>query len=448
MRKSVRSRGFTLLELLVGAAVGAVVLLGISLTFISQAQQYQSHASRRGVQANSRQALAFLGRHLRVAGYGVNPDRAIIAYDSYNAANDAQDVGFPDAFAVHWRDGLFRRRAANVTSTLISLQASAPLTQPLRKGQILLVLCERDPGFPDITVDENPPHVFVTVGAFVPTGATEIPLDPTPKTAAANSPIQAPGRLFHEQSDPGFTHACFGRQPPHVLLIHRAAFFVTTYDDDGNPATPERTPYLMMHQGLDMPSALDVQGDGVIDINDAVPVAEGIEQLQVAYVLDTNNKDTDKTPIILGVNELMPPDHYGEKWEERDLTNLPHGWFFNVGQYAAFNPQDMPYKRLLDHPANIRQVRMTVVARSSVPDPQITGDNLLVRPDGTPYPDGPALANTVIPWRHLENLTLTPVDPQFTPSGGHYYRAILRESITPKNLLLNRQFGPINPGGG
>src|SRR3954467_12688610 len=109
-----KSRGFTLLELLVGAAVGAVVLAGISLTFISQAQQYQSHASRRGVQANGRQALAFMGRHLRMAGYGVNPDRAIIPYDSFNALNDAQEPGYPDAFVVHWRDGLFRRRAQSV----------------------------------------------------------------------------------------------------------------------------------------------------------------------------------------------------------------------------------------------------------------------------------------------------------------------------------------------
>src|SRR6185312_12954947 len=122
MRKSIRSRGFTLLELLVGAAVGAVVLLGISLTFISQAQQYQAHASRRGVQANARQALAFMGRHLRIAGYGVNADRAIIPYDSFNATNGpngAQDIGYPDAFVVHWRDALFRRSAQAVAPGLI-----------------------------------------------------------------------------------------------------------------------------------------------------------------------------------------------------------------------------------------------------------------------------------------------------------------------------------------
>jgi type IV pilus assembly protein PilW len=431
----------------VGTAVGAVVLLGISLTFISQAQQYQAHASRRGLQANARQAMAFLGRHLRIAGYGVDPDRAILAYDSFNALSDSQEPGYPDALVVHWRDALFRRRAASVSSTNISLQPSDPLRQPLRRGQILLVMCERDPNVPDLTVDENPPHVFVTVGQYVPAGATEIPLDPTDKTSAPNSPLLGPGRLFHEQTDPGFAHPCFSRQPPHVLLIHRAAFYVAMYDDDGNPSTPERTPYLMMHQGLDMPSATNALGDGVIDSNDAVPVANGIEQLQVAYILDTNNKDTDKTPIILGVNELMTPEHYGEKWEERDLANLPHGWFFNVG-LDAVDPQEMPYKRLMDHPANIRQVRLSIVSRSALPDPQVPGDSLLTRPDGSSYPDGAPLANGVVPWRHLENLTLGPVAPDFAPAGGHYYRAILREAITPKNLLLNRQFAPVNPGGG
>ncbi len=101
----------------------------------------------------------------------------------------------------------------------------------------------------------------------------------------------------------------------------------------------------------------------------------------------------------------------------------------------------------MDHPANIRQVRLTLISRSSLPDPQIVGDDLLRRPDGSPYPDGQPLANGTIPWRHLENLPLPPA-ADFTPAGGHFYRVILRESITPKNLLLNRQFAPVTPGGG
>jgi type IV pilus assembly protein PilW len=442
MSTSFRSRGFTLVELLVGAAAGAVVLAGISMTFISQARQYQVHESRRGVQANARQALAFMGRHLRAAGYGVNPDRAILSWDSYDAATNQQAPGFPDAFAVHFRDGLFRRRAQSVASNQITLRAAEPLTEELRRGQILLVICERDPGFLDVSVDENPPHVFVTVGAYVAPGSTDIPLDQNPVLATEDRPTQRPGRLFHEQDTPGFSHPCFARQAPHVLKVHRAAFYVAMFT---HPTTGERRPYLMMHQGLDMPSASNPEGDGVIDENDAVPVAEGIEQLQVAYILDTNIRDPDQTPLILGVNGPMGLDHFGETWEQIDPT-LPSGWFFNVG-LGAVDPLVMAERRLRDHPANIRQVRMTVVARSSVRDPQFAGDDLLLRPNGTPYPNGAPLANGTIPWRHLENLELPP-SADFTPVGGGFYRMLLRESITPKNLLLNRQFAPITPGGG
>jgi type IV pilus assembly protein PilW len=102
---------------------------------------------------------------------------------------------------------------------------------------------------------------------------------------------------------------------------------------------------------------------------------------------------------------------------------------------------------MADHPANIRQVRLTVVARSTVSDQQITGDNLLTAAEGAPLPDG------TLPWRQLENLG-TPGTSDFSPVGGGFYRAILREAITPKNLLMNAQFPPVtfvnpgSPGGG
>ena len=154
-----------------------------------------------------------MGRHLRAAGYGVGPDRAILSWDSYDAATNQQAPGFPDAFAVHFRDELFRRRAQSVAPNLITLRASEPLRpgQELRRGQILLVICERDPSFPDPSVDENPPHVFVTVGEYVGPGSTEIPLDQTPVAASDDRPTQRPGLLFHEQDTPGFSHPCFSR---------------------------------------------------------------------------------------------------------------------------------------------------------------------------------------------------------------------------------------------
>jgi type IV pilus assembly protein PilW len=426
MRPILRSRGFTLVELLIGAAVGSILLLSINVTFISQAQQYQSHASRRAIQAGARQALSFMERKLRLAGYGVHPDRAVLAYDSYDVVSDSAVPGYPDAVVVHSRAPLFRRPVQSASSTQITLPATAPLAEPMRRGQILLLLCP-------LAAD----YAFVTVGAYLPTGTVNIPVDQTAPAAAPNSPTSGPGRLFreHESLDrPCFDHAT-------VVKIDRSAFYVAMFDDDGDPSTEGRTPFLMMHQGLDMPSALSIEGDGVIDASDAVPVAEGIEQLQAAYILNSNTPTGQ--PLIRGVNEspMMAATHYGEQWEAIDPVNLPALWFFD----PEISLGDA--RRMADHPANIRQVRLTVVARSTLPDPRTAGDDLLTGAAGAPLPDG------TLPWRQLENLG-APGSPDFTPRGGGFYRVILRESITPKNLLMNSQFPPVSfvnpgsPGGG
>jgi type IV pilus assembly protein PilW len=466
MRKPLHSRGFTLLELLVGAAVGMLVLVGISLTFISQARQYQAHTNRRALQANARQAMSFMERRVRNAGYGVDPDRAILPYDSFNAAANATEPGYPDAFVVHWRDPLFRREALDATAAEIVL--SGPINRPLRMGQILLVLCSPvsvAASVNDLIVNATTPHAFVTVGAFVNATADRIPLDQTAPGAAPNSPMAMAGRLFHEQGT-GFTNNCF-RNPnpaerPVVVMVNRAAFYIAMFDDGQGSLTP----YLMMHNGMDMPTDTQPNGDGVINALDAVPVAAGIEQLQVAYILDTNAEDTptsstpgDNLPIIRGVEDDMPPaTYYGENWEAIPINHpttgnlLPRGWVFNpIINYPVplfRDARTIARARLLDHPANIRQVRLTLVSRSPVADPQLIGDDLMRRPDGTAYLDGPALGGTAgRAWRHLENLGPNPA-AAFRPSGGGFYRFILRQSVAPKNLLMSRQFVPVTPGGG
>jgi type IV pilus assembly protein PilW len=461
MRKSIHSRGFTLLELLVGAAVGALVLVGISLTFVSQAKQYQAHASRRGLQANARQALSFMERRLRDAGYGVNADRAIIPYDSFNAAANASQAGYPDAFIVHWRDTRFRMEATSATSAQIRL--SAPLPVELRKGTILLVICSpvTTPSGNEINdriVNAKPPHAFVTVGAYVAATQDTIPLDQADPATAPNSPLAMPGRLFHEQGTE-LTNPCFtGATRPSVVMINRAAFYVATFDE----GTGTRTPYLMMHTGQDLPSAGNAIGDGVIDQADAVPVAAGIEQLQVSYILDTNAEDRpgnappgDFTPIVRGVEDDMDAAHYGEAWEAintPDYGRLPRNWFLNpftTWPNTLYDPitNELQLRQLTDHPANIRQVRLTLISRSTVSDNDIPGDNYVSRTNGTAFPDGPALpGGNGRSWRHLENLGVAA--PGYNPMEGGFYRFILRQSVTPKNMTVSRQFVPVNPLGG
>ncbi|ADO69054.1 PilW family protein [Stigmatella aurantiaca] len=416
-------RGFTLIELLVGGAVGSVVLLGISLTFISQARQYQTHASRRAIQSNARQAMSFMSRHIRSAGYGVDPDRTVLAYDSFNASdpNSPSQPGFPDAVVVHSRDLLFRRDVDSASSNRLVVTAPIPL---LQRGQILLVLC-RNNG--NITTTQH--HAFVTVSQKVE-NSTEILLDTTDPTAAPNAPTAMPGRLFHEQALLD-GNGCYDKA--QIVKINRAAFYVAAFDEPGSPNV--RTPYLMMHQGLDLDE------DGTIGPSDAVPVAEGIEQLQVAYILNSLGTTI---PRVLGVNESTTADHYGEQWQ----TMIPPqmvGPDRRIPQWYTLVLNDLEKPaREEDSPVNIRQLRITVVSRSSNPDPQHQGDNLMLAHEGEAI-------GTTVPWRQLENLSVTGVAANagdFTPQGGGFYRVILRESITPKNIQLNSQFIATTQDGG
>jgi type IV pilus assembly protein PilW len=410
MHPSRHRRGFTLVELLVGTAVGMLVLTGISLVFVSQAHQYQAHASRRAVQASVRQALGFVERHVRNAGYGVDPDRALLAYDSYDATSNGRGDGFPDGLTVHARALGFRRGVEAVSTS--TLRFTQPLTQPLHKGQILLVLC---PGA--LT------YAYVTLSATAPAGSTQVQLDTTPATE--DSPVSAPGQLFREQDR--LANRCFhDGEPPVAVKVDRASFYVAAFDDDGDPATPTTTPYLMLHRGL------DIDGDGNITAADATPVAVGVEQLQVAYILNTLD---DSEPLLAGVDDTVP---WGETWH----LGLPE-----TSRPQLKDAYRSP-RRLTRHPANIRQVRLTLVARSSQPDRERQGDDALN--PSAPWARGPTLPSGASAWRQLENLGQgnTPLAPPFDPRGGGYSRAVLRSSVAPKNLLMRSQFIPINPGGG
>lgn len=406
---SIRSQpaGFTLVELLVGTAIGAVVLTGIAAVFVSQAWQYQAHANRRAVQSSVRQALGFVERHVRNAGYGVDPDRALLAYDSYDAASNAHGEGFPDALTVHSRDPYFRRLATTVGTDF--LQFDLALQRPLLKGEILLVLC---PGAIR--------YAYVTVGETAPVKATSVKLDTAPVTV--DSPAGPPGALFHEQAQ--LDDACFhDSEPPVVVKVERASFYVASFDDDGDPATPGATPYLMLHRGV------DINGDGAIDAADASPLAVGLEQFQVAYILNTLGNTP---PPLVGVDDSVP---WGESWH----TGTPES-----DRPRLEDPYASP-RRLVSHPANIRQVRLTFVARSARPDTQRPGDDVLT--PGAAGSDGPALPSGTTSWRQLENLGPTPARA-FDPRGGGFTRAVMREAIAPKNLLMRSQFIPVHLGGG
>ena len=64
-----QSKGFTLIELMIGLALGSIILGAVLYTFLSNSQTYRLNEAQSRVQENGRFALDFLTREIRHAGF-------------------------------------------------------------------------------------------------------------------------------------------------------------------------------------------------------------------------------------------------------------------------------------------------------------------------------------------------------------------------------------------
>jgi type IV pilus assembly protein PilW len=71
-------KGFTIVEILVALAIGAIVMAAAYSMYISQQKSYQINEEVVALQQNLRAAMYFLERDLRMAGY--NPTRSTSVY--------------------------------------------------------------------------------------------------------------------------------------------------------------------------------------------------------------------------------------------------------------------------------------------------------------------------------------------------------------------------------
>lgn len=394
-----RPEGFTLVELLVTLVIASIVLTAILGVFYAQVKRYAAEQYQRTAQSGAREGVAYLERTIRAAGYGVEPSRALLAYDGFNADSPTQiapDPTYPDAIVLHQRDLRFQRALASggVSATQLRFDAALGVVYP---GQIFLVLCQG-----------ALQSAYVTVAAQ--TAADTVSLQPA-SAVTRDSPVGWPGPQFHQEAT--LAAGCF--QGPGVvgLKVQRAAFFVRGYPDDPGGAGPV-TPYLMLHQGLDL------DGSGTVDVNDAVPIAARVEQLQVAYMMDAV-PPTCPTPAIHGVTDSPP---WGLAWR--------------TGTGPTLDTSYADPSRCSDDVANVRQVRVSVVARGGrvggAGDDALTGDGST----GT-------LGSGTVAWKPLENLA-TPVAP-FVPSGGGFRRTVIRLAVSTPNLAMRSQFLPLLHGG-
>jgi type IV pilus assembly protein PilW len=294
-----RQRGFTLIELMVGSAVTFLTVLAVSAAFLGYTQSFYTQAGIRGGQASLRQTHQMVVRNLRMAGYGIDPPNAF----GFPAGwRDDATRNRSDRLVFRMRDPAFNTFASNLASTSITL--STKLTEPLRRGQIIQVVCMGGIAW-----------TYAQLSADAPKDALTLSLEP------ADSKFP---RLNN------FSESCFGLAGGNTVSVFKVDvfdYFIQPIDDDGSPATPER-PYLFRKHGL-----------GEMDANAyGEPVAEDIEALRVTFLR------ADGTEFI--PDPTAPAPDYRTPVDDALRSN--------------------------NNPANIRAVRVGLVARSTTRDLGIT----------------------------------------------------------------------------
>jgi len=364
------ARGVTLIELMVAAAVGAIILAAVFQ--VVQGQQtafYQGHLQR-AAQASARAALSFVEQRVALAGYGMDASLAF-DFDRYPAVPcPAEAAGCPrdsvngnDELVFYSRDPRFwvpddygldphgnAWRILNLAPAANTVTIAGRAGDRFLPGRILQAVCKGGGRYAYFTVASLAER---KVGAG--DGALTVALQPS----VANDP-------FRRQE--GATDGCFSGGQARLFLIDRFRFHVRPV-----PSASGYQPYLVLDTGL-RTGGDDGEGDEIV-------VAEGVEVFQVGYVM-TNAAlpprgttpgtavaftpgDTGATAgdgittlqfpgaVAAGMTEYQPTSWYG-----RALGPPPHA------------------SRLTDHQANIRGVRIAIVARGPEPDPRAATTNV------------------------------------------------------------------------
>ncbi len=391
------SRAFSLVELMVALAVSSTVIIGAVSLLVGQQRAYRAGASDRGLQETARVALEEIGGSLRMAGFGVDPPLAFDfgAADNITmrqapriAGQTVKNSGFKcanpvacrdridraDEIVFYSRDPAFGHLITAVGGTT-SITISGPLRVPLYAGQVLLAMCTTG----------NMLWAYVTVGAYVPASP-----NPAVVTLAGGA-----GLSFPLQND-ALSDGCFGSGIAPVVKIDRYRYYVDTFDGAGNslPAeTPGSRPFLMLDQGL-----TDESGNAILQA-----IAPDVEDLQFEYMFPAGAVprvgSTPNAVIAAGAAgiDLAP------------ATGAP-GYGTSVVDPSRAN----------QHPANIRAVRVSLVARSADTDPAVRDQTVPVASNRPGLPGLPnyrrMLFETTIAVQNMD--ARAPYFPTYTSNGG------------------------------
>jgi type IV pilus assembly protein PilW len=413
------SRGFTLVEVLIGAAVALMVIGIVMATFLSQQRALQALDLSREAGNAARDAMLSMQGTIVRAGYGIDPKFAFdfrnYSCPGWTAAapcrdkiNGADEIVFVSRDANYFWNGQLTDTVQGCTggncsghawqvlgfdATHVTLNANAG--DRFLKGQVLQFVCANG---------RNPTMGRVSTTAVAnAAGALQLTLDASLGTLPA--PSTDPVDAYRANIGAGH-NACFdggGVAPTANAAAGVSAFLVNRYRY--HIATINGEPWLMLDRGLDFNqngTTAEVVTGGTPDIADEIPIAHGVEGMQISYLLRP-------------ATGFAAPDNGGD-WiigntpgtiEEPDPTITPA---------PTQSLADTDPSRFTMHPANIRGVRIRLTVRSLRQD--------ITQP--TPWAGDPAVAAGSTSIENRNNFTAVVL--------GRYRRFFSSVTVTTLNM--------------
>jgi type IV pilus assembly protein PilW len=375
-------RGVTLIELLIALAITSVLLAALFGVVQSQQTAYFQGHLQRAAQNSARSALAYVEQRLATAGYGMDgslafdfqyygsaaepmPCPALAAGCPRDSVNGNDELVFYARNPRYWvpddRSGAVEPRG-NAWRVLAvgagSVTVNARQKDVFEKGRILQVVCKDGAKYAYMTVSQ-------TVGPLLAdTPGLSIPL----VASVASNPFR--------RQDLNAADGCLSSGLARAFLIDRFRFHVRPVATGGG----NYDPYLVLDRGLDL------NNDGPDEAEEVV-VAEGIESFQVGYVMTLSTPSFPPRGTSPGIAIAFAPGPTGNT-SGTGMTTLQFPGLVNPGQweyqptswyrYAVGPVPVIANERLTDHQANVRGVRVVIVARGADPDPAKRRNEILL----------------------------------------------------------------------
>lgn len=368
MRALRNPRGLTLVEILVALGVSAIVLVAALGAARAQQRAYYDGQRVREAQGAARNALLFVEQKVALAGFGMDPALALdfgwyldgpcpLDACDRDSATDSDELVLYARNGRYWvpRESTddFRGRVWGIVSLDLAadrLTIRARDQDVFPKGQILQLVCEGGARWAYVTVAATTP-------ARTEDGDQVLELEPV---GDGTNP-------FRNQALA--TDACFtptGGVRPRAFQIDRYRFHVRPVD----VGTGVPDPFLVLDTGT------DVNLDTEVNEDDELILAEGVETMQVAYQFTNTGLGvagtTPGTAITFPAGSAATATQDADEITRTDFPGAapasPPANEFVYGRTSFFPytlVPPLPAERQTNHQANIRSIRIALLARSA-----------------------------------------------------------------------------------